>query len=231
MPRPARFRRIERDGGGAWELSFADMMTLILCFFILMVTVSEVNREQFDVVSESLGEAMGTKAPEPETPDVPAEWRQKLKTLRDVQDELRARTRYATDALSLEMRPDAVAVNLKGAVFFDSGSAELTPTALDILADIAPPLLGIPYRLTVEGHTDDLPIHSTVFPSNWELSAARAAAVARYLIDRGFPRDHVQVMGLAETRPLVPNHDAAGNAIPDNQARNRRIVILVEPME
>ncbi|MBU1001833.1 MAG: flagellar motor protein MotB [Proteobacteria bacterium] len=231
MPRVSRFRRTERDQGGAWELSFADMMTLILCFFILMVTVSEVNREQYDVVAESLGEAMGTKAPEPEAPVIPAEWREKLKTLEDVRREITARTRHASDALSLEMRPDAVAVNLRGAVFFELGSAELTPKALDILADIAPPLMGIPYRMTVEGHTDNLPISSPVFPSNWELSAARASAVARYFIDHGFPRERVQVMGLADTRPLRPNQDAQGNPLPENQGQNRRIVILVEPQQ
>jgi len=231
MPGPVRLRRSRSEDGGAWELSFADMMTLILCFFILMVTVSEVNHEQFEVVSESLGEAMGTKAPEPETPDIPAEWRQKLKSLQDVERELTARTQHARDAISLQMRPDAVAVNLTGAVFFASGSAELTPKALEILADITPPLLGIPYRLSVEGHTDNQPIHSAVYPSNWELSAARASAVARYMIDHGFPRDHVQILGLADTRPKAPNEDAAGNPLPANQAQNRRIVILVEPLE
>ncbi|BBD08701.1 OmpA/MotB family protein [Desulfovibrio ferrophilus] len=231
MPGPVKFKRTEREQGGAWELSFADMMTLILCFFILMVTVSEVNREQYEVVAESLGEAMGTKAPEPEAPMIPAEWRQRLKSMEDVRHEITARTRHASDALSLEMRPNAVAVNLRGAVFFELGSAELTPTALEILADIAPPLMGIPYRMTVEGHTDNIPIKSSAFPSNWELSAARASAVARYFIDHGFPRDHVQVMGLADTRPKRPNMDIHGNAIAENQAQNRRIVILVEPME
>lgn len=227
-----RFRR-KTDEGGAWELSFADMMTLILCFFILMVTVSEVDRTQYDKVAESLGDAMGRKqapAPKPE-PAVPSEWRQKLKSLQEVRDEIRARIRSVPDAAAIEMRPDAVAVHLRGQVLFELGSAELTATAQDVLDRLAPPLMGIPYRLTVEGHTDDIPIRSDRFPSNWELSSARAAAVARFLIDRGFPKSQVQVKGLADTRPTAPNRNAIGQPLPENQARNRRIVILVEPLE
>ena len=228
-----RFRRTDERDSGAWELSFADMMTLILCFFILVVTVSEVDSTQYDKVAESLGDAMGRKvAPEPKPqPEVPSEWRQKLKTLAEVRDEIKGRIQSVPDAASLEMRPDSVAVNLRGAVFFDLGSAELTSTAQDILARITPPLLDIPYRITVEGHTDNIPIRSDRYPSNWELSSARASAVTRYLIDQGFPEHQIQVKGLADTRPMVANTDQWGDAIPANQAQNRRIVILVEPLE
>lgn len=226
-----RLRRDRRrDEGGNWELSFADMMTLILCFFILVVAVSEVDRAQYDQVADSLGQAMGAKAPEKAKPDIPSEWRQKLKKLEDVRRDIEARIRTAPEALSLEMRPDAVAVNLRGQVFFDLGSAELTPTARGILDDLAPSILNLPYRVTVEGHTDDIPITSAQFPSNWELSAARASAVARFLIERGLPARRVQVKGLADTHPLRPNRDAFGQPLPENQARNRRIVILVEPV-
>lgn len=231
MSGPVRIRRIQRDEeGGNWELSFADMMTLVLCFFILVVAVSDVDRAQYDQVADSLGEAMGAKAPEEAKPEIPSEWRQKLKKLEDVRHDIEDRIRTAPDAVSLEMRPDAVAVNLRGQVFFDLGSAELTTKARSILDDLAPSLLNLPYRLTVEGHTDDIPITSAQFPSNWELSAARASAVARFLIERGYPASRVQVKGLADTHPLLPNRDVYGNSIPENQARNRRIVILVEPV-
>ena len=231
MNGPVRLRRRrDRDSGGSWELSFADMMTLILCFFILVVAVSEVDRGQYDQVADSLGEAMGAKAPEQAKPEIPSEWRQKLKSLEDVRRDITARISRTSDALSLEMRPDAVAVNLRGHVFFQSGSAELTPTARDILQGLTPSLMNIPYRVTVEGHTDDIPIKSAQFPSNWELSAARASAVARFIIERGFPADRMQVKGLADTRPLRPNRSAHGTPIAENQASNRRIVILVEPL-
>ena len=105
----------------------------------------------------------------------------------------------------------------------------MTRKALDLLGIITRPLLDIPYKITVEGHSDNIPIQSTQFPSNWELSSARASAVARYLIAQGFPKEKIQVVGLADTRPLVPNQDDNGDPIPENQSRNRRIVILVTP--
>ncbi|NJB67855.1 chemotaxis protein MotB [Desulfobaculum xiamenense] len=220
----------ERDAG-SWELSFADMMTLILCFFILVVAVSEVDSRQYSQVAESLGDAMNVRKPANATKaeDVPESVRIRIRTLAQIEKDLAQRIGHERDAVDIEKRPDAVAVNLHGAVFFDLGSAELTPRALATLDHILPALQGVPYRLTVEGHTDDIPIQSEIFPSNWELSAARASAVARHLIDKGFPPEQIQVKGLADTRPKFANRDAFGNPIPENQARNRRIVLLVEP--
>jgi chemotaxis protein MotB len=129
----------------------------------------------------------------------------------------------------LHLRPDSVAVVLKGAVFFNSGEADLTPRARVLLREIAAPLLRAGYPMTIEGHTDDIPISTGEFPSNWELSAARAAAVARYLEDLGFPHGKMSILGLADTRPVLPNRDPQGRAIPKNQAQNRRITILVHP--
>ncbi|MDY7001745.1 MAG: flagellar motor protein MotB [Thermodesulfobacteriota bacterium] len=226
-----RFRKKDPPGRDGWELTFADMMTLILCFFIVVAAISEVDKVRFSKVADSMVEAMGKKetpVPKEET-SVPSEWRQKLKSLNEVMAELESGVGREIHAVDLEMRPDAVAVNLRGTVFFSLGSADLTPKALDLLGIITQPLLDIPYKITVEGHSDNIPIQSTQFPSNWELSSARASAVARYLIEQGFPKEKIQVVGLADTRPLVPNLDDNGDPIPENQARNRRIVILVAP--
>jgi len=106
----------------------------------------------------------------------------------------------------------------------------LTSEALTILDKLASPLTEAEYKLTIEGHSDNLPIKSGNYPSNWELSSARASSVARYFIAQGFPKTDIQVMGLADTRPLAPNTDKAGNSIPANQSKNRRVVILVRPL-
>jgi chemotaxis protein MotB len=87
------------------------------------------------------------------------------------------------------------------------------------------------YRITVEGHTDDEPISSAQFPSNWELSAARAAAVVRFFAEHGIPANRLRAAGYAQTHPLAPNRDDAGNPIPENQAKNRRVVIELEKIE
>ncbi len=232
-----RLRRRQRNERNEWELPFADMMTLLLCFFIVALTVSSVDEQRFTEVAQSMTTAMGKKKveqparPEPvePQPQVPKEWRQKLKSLGEVRADLEQRIGTNAEAVDLAMRPDAVAVNLRGGVFFASGRADLTQRARAVLHSMAPALMDIPYRVKVEGHTDNIPISSSRFPSNWELSASRASAVARFFIDKGVPAERMEVVGLADTRPEAPNEDLYGRAIPENQARNRRIVILVTP--
>ena len=84
------------------------------------------------------------------------------------------------------------------------------------------------YSIDIEGHTDDAPISTPQFPSNWELSSARASAVARFLIGRGIKPERISVIGYADTKPKVPNRNAAGNPIPENRQENRRVMVRVE---
>jgi chemotaxis protein MotB len=84
------------------------------------------------------------------------------------------------------------------------------------------------YTISIEGYTDDSPIKTPQFPSNWELSTARAAAVVRSFVGLGVPAERLRAVGFAETSPKLPNRDADGKAIPENQAQNRRVVIRLE---
>jgi chemotaxis protein MotB len=118
--------------------------------------------------------------------------------------------------------------------FFGSGSATLSNSGEVILQDVVTDLKSEEFKdylVTVEGHTDDAPIGTSEFPSNWELSTARAAAVVRFFLDRGIPARRLRAAGYADTFPLVSNRDANGKAIPENQARNRRVVIALEKVE
>jgi chemotaxis protein MotB len=115
--------------------------------------------------------------------------------------------------------------------FFASGSADLSPSGRNILAGVAEQIVQpryAGYTVTVEGHTDDNPIATALFPSNWELSAARAAAVVRFLAERGVDSTRLRAAGFADSLPLAANRDSSGRAIPENQARNRRVVIRLE---
>ncbi len=205
----------EREG---WELSLADMMTLLSASSCHRLG-SAVDLARYREVARSLGSALGVR---PSTVGAPP-------TLAEMKAQLMPLITPHAPAVELEERPSAVALNLRDAVFFELGKAELTPQAIPLLERLAPALKALPYPLVVEGHTDDLPIQSLQFPSNWELSAARAAAVARFLIGRGVAPGRVRVSGLADTRPLVPNHGPGGEPLPENQAKNRRVVILVAP--
>lgn len=234
MQIPGKFipRKKPRPDDGNWQLTLADMMTLILCFFVIMLSVSKVDPHRYEAMSDIMAEAMkGKAAPSKRTEEkvqTPAE--KKSKNLFELQLELAKLIGKESKAVNLKLRPDAVAINLQGGVFFQLGSADLTSEALRILDKIAPPLTEAHYKLTIEGHSDNLPIKSAQFPSNWELSSARASSVARYFIAQHFPKDDIQVMGLADTQPLAPNEDAKGVSIPDNQSKNRRVVILVRPV-
>ncbi len=243
----------ERDDEN-WQLSLADMMTLLLCFYVLIVSVSRLDPARYDKVAASLEKAMAKEPVKPapvtvaaKAPPAPenagavrdkitktvlgeaADGKPRKKTLAELKQELEAKFANIPGKVDLTARKDAVAISLRGAAFFDLASAELSPASTPVLADIAASLAGTPYKLTIEGHTDNLPIESWLFPSNWELSSARASRVARFLIEHGVDKNEVKVEGLADTRPMLPNEDENGVPIPENQARNRRVVILVSP--
>ena len=118
--------------------------------------------------------------------------------------------------------------------FFSSGSATLSKSGRAILRDVALTLQSDElngYEITVEGHTDDTPISTPQFPSNWELSTARAAAVVHCLIEQGVAAQRLRAAGYADSFPVVPNRSPDGTAIPQNQARNRRVVIKLEKID
>lgn len=127
-----------------------------------------------------------------------------------------------------------LSVEIGSGAFFDSGSASLRERGKDILRGLAGDLKGEKYkdyRITVEGHTDDEPIHTPIFPSNWELSTARASAVVQFFLAEGIPAARLRAAGYADTFPKAPNRDGEGHALPKNQAENRRVVIKLEKIE
>ena len=241
-----RFIRRRADEQEEWQLSLADMMTLILTFFVVIVSISVVDAERYQEVSESFKKGLAQKpvqqlrkeepreqlpAPEPvfHTQSFEEAAREEKKPLDAVYEDLVARFAGESHSVTLERRQHSVAVNLRGSVLFDLGTADLTPKARVLLAEMGDVLWGLPYRFVIEGHSDNIPIHNERYPSNWELSSARASSVARFLMERGFPPERFTVVGRADTRPMVPNEDPTGQVIPRNQLLNRRVLVLVEP--
>lgn len=269
MLKLADLRKRRHEEEDLWSISLADMMTLLLCFFLLVVAVSHVDINRYERVADSMQKAMVPVTPAPRPKPKTAEVRSKVshtvlarervpepvkpkpapqpepqpqpkpeesdrtgprrKTLDDLRKELAAKLALHENEVAVIPRDNGVALNLRGAAFFDLASADIKPAGLPLLREIAATLAGTPYKVIVEGHTDNLPIESWLYPSNWELSSARASRVARLLIDQGVPKDHMRVEGLADTQPISPNDDPSGRPIPENQAKNRRVVILVTP--
>lgn len=223
-------RTQQDDSDSGWSLTLADMMTLLLCFFVLMLSVTKVDREKYDAMSSVMAKAMGGKQapaarPQPKSGTVRSSVDDQPKNLFELQLELAALIGADRDNVELKMRaePHAVAISLGDRILFDLGKADLKPAARDLLRRLAGPLSGTRHALTIEGHTDNLPIQSAQFPSNWELSSARASAVARFFIEDGFPKERIRVVGLADTRPVASNNTENG------RKKNRRVVILVRP--
>ncbi len=203
----------------AWLMTFADMTVLLMCFFVLMFAMSSPNTAQFKQVAESLrlhgfyNDAIPAEDPY-----------EKLK--KELSMSLGASGYDQFMAVSEQNR--IVALDLSATSFFAPGSAKFTPEALPMLkllsAQIAP-IADERVMISIEGHTDDTPTANDQYPSNWELSAARAANVVRYFIANGFPPQKLRAVGYGDTQPKAANRDARGNPIPANQEINRRVMI------
>jgi len=128
----------------------------------------------------------------------------------------------ATEPVSMEINERGLVIHIVESSLFESGQAVLKPEALSVLDKIAAEIKDLPNQVRVEGHTDDRPIATTRFPSNWELSSARATSVVRYLIGRyAFSPEKLSALGFGEYRPIAPNTSE------ENRAKNRRVDIVV----
>jgi len=205
-----------------WPLSMADMMTNLLCFFVLLVSIANFDESKFQAISDSMGEAMGgedKQAMFTESEQAAFELKQ---TIQLIMQDLNVLFENDPD-IKLAYRKNAVEIEIKGKGFFEPGQTVFTSAAEDILLRLSDMISGIPFPITIEGHTDNQPISSSLYPSNWELSGARAAAVARYFIKKGLEKESVRIVGRAHTAPKFDANTRAAREL------NRRIVILVSP--
>lgn len=220
---------IIKKGLDEWVMTYGDMMSLLLTFFILIVSFSSMQESKFHQASESLRGAFGVLG-DPATvidfqqPLIPPESFGQQDS--DLQEEVSDLEKAVLDAdaaqeVQVEVQPDGVLFRLDAPFLFASGGADLAPEAAPVLDKMAEVLARHPDRVRVEGHTDAIPIHSAKFASNWELSAARAVTVARYFQSRGVAPERMSATGYGEFKPLAGNDSAEG------RARNRRVEIFL----
>jgi chemotaxis protein MotB len=203
----------------SWLITFADMAVLLMCFFILLFSISSPDMEQVKIIAQGL-RAKGFYSD--------------VAPLEDPYQKLKKELALSLGASGYDKQvavsdsKHGVEVELASSAFFVYGTAKFSDKALPMLQMISAQIMPLANKdviIQIEGHTDDAPISTPQFPSNWELSAARAANLVRYLIAQGFPANKLRAVGLADTQPKAPNHDSAGNPIPANQDLNRRVVI------
>lgn len=197
-----------------WLVSYADMMTLLFGFFVLMYTFASKDSEDFVKIRKELVKHFGGEyVSEPE------------RIAKDVKKILeKSSLASGFDVIELD---NGIQVNLQSGVLFQSGSAELVEQSKAPIREVIDYFKKVKNEVMVEveGHTDNAPIKNIKFPTNWELSGGRAATVIRMFLEREFPGPQVKGMMFADQKPLVPNEDENGEPIPENRSRNRRIVL------
>lgn len=239
--------RVSRD---RWLVSYADFITLMFAFFVVLYAAAIAGQKKQAQVSDSIesafrtlgvfpGTARGSSneagladAEKPRLPanalmseDVvaPARVRDDLGRIQGQLTQMLS-NQIASGTVSIQMGRDGLVISLREAGFFGSGSATPKPGTPATLHEIAESLARTPYDLRIEGHTDNIPIHTAQFNSNWELSTARATNIARMLLDDHLmPPDRLSAAGYAEFHP------AATNDTPEGRAQNRRVDLVVLP--
>ncbi len=204
------------DTEGVWLISYADLMTLLMGFFALMLSMADLEPNKFAKVGETTAEYFGGEVDKP--------YEDISESIKDLLKE-----KNLEGKVVVESQKTQIVLTFEGTLLFASGNFKLKKDAdilmkelLVILKDKAGEK-----KVLVEGHTDDNPINSGIIASNWELSSLRANSVARLFETYGFKRNQIMTLGFAETRPLVDNRGPNGEPIVNNQAKNRRIILKV----
>lgn len=239
-----RKREEEHDNHERWLVSYADFITLLFAFFVVMYALSTVNEGKYRVLSDSMVHAfrnmnVNTSTPLPQIITTPIPQLPKQNLVNKAQEAQKQKQRdkmrsVAKDILEV-MAPlvaqgkvrvletsRGVTIEINDSVLFSPGQALLQPGLAKAMTAIAEVLVPTDFPITIEGHTDNVPIRTAQYPSNWELSAVRATTVLRLFADSGVAAERLTAIGYADTRPVEPNLLAEG------RARNRRVSILID---
>lgn len=230
----------EPEEQAEWLATFADLMSLLMCFFVLLLSFSEMDIQKYKAIAGSMAAAFGVQRDiiEPDLPTatsiiareyspgmpvpVPIHIKQIRKSFEDLKKSLRKEIRDGQ--VQIHMVNDEIVVRIQESESFTSGSADLRPTLYPILDSIIESVKETTGKLIVGGHTDNVPIATRVYKSNWVLSSARAANVVHHLATTNkFDPKQIEIRAYGDTRPLRSNDTA------DDRAVNRRVEIIVTP--
>jgi len=237
----------EHENLERWMVSYADFITLLFAFFVVMYSISSVNEGKYRVMSDALVSAfkepptteklieMQTRNPEMMTgtgqpigksvqqPGGAADRAKAAESMKKVaKNVLQAMQPLIQNGkVRVTQSPRGITVEINASVLFKSGEAVLQPQSTEALAAVAQVLGQVDNPIQVEGHTDNIPINSPNFPSNWELSSSRAGSVVRLFTERGVPAARMVAIGYADNRPVDTN------ATLDGRSRNRRVNVLI----
>lgn len=225
-----RKKKAKKENGERWLLTYSDLITLLMIFFVMMYTLSNVDKEKYQKVSESLhftftgsqyviGEGGdGQKGDGNEQGEVI------LSETTQLQEELKnyLKENDLERKVNLKVEPRGLVVSIKDSVFFESGKADIGKKYEENILDIGTLLNKLGCDIAIEGHTDNVPIHNSLYASNWELAAIRATNVVKLLVEKGgLDPAKISATSYGEYRTI------ASNATQEGRAKNRRIDIIV----
>lgn len=243
-----RSRRQDEENHERWLISYADFITLLFALFVVLYAMSKVDEGKYKVFSNSLNFAFGSVSLGPPVgvdPARPAAQNEQELLLKALVDKRNARLAeqqrkqnevmqamvkslnqamaplVKSDLVNVNQTPRGVVVEINASALFEQGDAVLQRSAARTLSAVAKVLEPGMQAIEVEGHTDDIPIFTPQFPSNWELSAARASSVVRLFIEQGIVAERLRAVGLASYHPISSNETAEG------RVRNRRVTVTI----
>ena len=236
----------ESENTDRWMVSYADFVTLLFAFFVVMYAMSSVNEGKYRVLSDTMTEAFKVppKSPDPiqigkekteiEKTEVKIETIRPIRILPKPQYTYEQEMMQIAETVSQSVQPLIdkglikvtqhklwVEIEMNSKILFSSADSELEEEAFPALKALAGVLKKLPNSIDVEGHTDNLPINNELFPSNWELSAARAASVVHLFTQYGVEPQRLSSIGYAEFRPIASNATSSG------RVRNRRVKVVI----
>jgi chemotaxis protein MotB len=212
-----------------WLVSYADFITLLFAFFVVLYSAAQVDKRRTAQVASAIQTAFhqsGSLPPpalnggNPHLPSAPPTSDEQQKALKK-QIEQTLAAEIASGDVAVRTSPEGLVISLREVGFFDSGSAEIKASSAAAFAQLAEILRENGSDIRIEGHTDNVPIHNSKFSSNWDLSTARATATIRLLIRYKLKPERMAAAGYAEFHPI------AGNDTPEGRANNRRVDIVV----
>ena len=242
----ARRRRKEEEEDGRherWLVSYADFITLLFAFFVVMYALSTINEGKYRVLSDSLISAFGharisplegrpiappgpdlhsrtgQSRPHPNAVTLQHEAQRLTDIARDIQKAMGPLVEQGK--VRVTQSPRGITVEINASVLFARGDANLSPASVEVLRAVAKVLTFDDHTIQVEGHTDSVPINNAAFASNWELSAVRAGSVVRLFASAGVVEARMATVGYGATRPVASNQTEEG------RQRNRRVEVLI----
>lgn len=211
----------EEENLERWLLTYCDLITLLMAIFVIMYASSRV-KEGARGISVEIQHIQNVTAKEKRfLPVIPDAEVRKIERLR-IQIESLRKIKRLGPFIHLTKSSKGVTVSFEGTLLFNSGEATLKEEAKRAIDILVPNFKSVPNNLRVEGHTDDVPIHTEAYPSNWHLSTARAISIVEYLVNKHrMSQDRFSALGYADLKPIVPNTSDR------NRARNRRVDVTI----